>query len=125
MGAALVHFLTDGPEWVILGAKQRGNCMVVASTSVRTAEIATTLIDDYTFSDWFAPFHHEVRMELTAEDFALVIGPDYATCLAQISDLLRRWERDGTWQGQRAQKVLFDEAPPTLVPGTKALPWGG
>lgn len=83
------------PEWVMLGLQWPGpGVLLMASQTLTSAELDFRA-KEYKFDSWeqfMAGFHPELSLSVNMhDDYLLVAGPDYATCLQA---LLAEWSPD-------------------------------
>jgi hypothetical protein len=91
------------PDWVMIGFEWNGQCAIIASDTLSTAELTLERESRDVVSDFFTPLRREydkgtyilnVTMERGA-GFVMVSGPDYMSCLAGLA---KTWNPDQSKQ---------------------------
>lgn len=84
------------PEWVMLGLQWPGPGVLLMASQTLTAAELDFRARAYEFDTWeqfMAGFHPELTLSVHMHnDYLVVAGPDYASCLAT---LMKNWSPDG------------------------------
>lgn len=84
------------PDWVMLGLRWPGPGVLLMASRTLTAAELDFRARAYEFDSWeqfMGGFHPELTLSVHMHnDYLVVAGPDYASCLAT---LLKNWSPDG------------------------------